>query len=391
MKECIYCGELKEDSTFTLEHVIPQCLGGAYAPNEFKTRDVCKDCNSKLGLFVDASFEKNHFVSQQLHINARAFFDPENPKSLPLICNGLSELSPPGMTDDEVCELWLGPFGEAIYWIRKDDERMRCYAGGNPITAKNKDSSAYFFLNESSKKNIDLVLLSFQDAFGRKRSKRKRQRVKKVLDTRIENREGSTQNSPKMSELGRARVDYFRQQLKQGQPLHSHRAVNVYFDRRFSAKLALGFSYVLFGKKIRDSEYFQELRKGVWYKPGNSIPKVKGTSTFSGVEIAAQEYIGVKYGVTVTVCPMHDVVGVTLKVGQMSPISVVCAETKELSDTQISSLGNGFSLVLFDSLEKCIRLTLPELIAHNTGEQKHSELSKIEEIADKQSFCREIE
>ncbi len=29
MRECIYCGESKVEDTFTLEHVIPQSLGGA--------------------------------------------------------------------------------------------------------------------------------------------------------------------------------------------------------------------------------------------------------------------------------------------------------------------------------------------------------------------------
>ena len=46
---------------FSLEHVIPQFLGGAYAPDQMKTKDVCRKCNSDLGLFVDAAFEKTNW------------------------------------------------------------------------------------------------------------------------------------------------------------------------------------------------------------------------------------------------------------------------------------------------------------------------------------------
>jgi len=67
MKECIYCRCQKDETEFSLEHIIPQFLGGVSAPDKFKTRDVCKTCNSNLGLFVDASFEKNFLVYNILH------------------------------------------------------------------------------------------------------------------------------------------------------------------------------------------------------------------------------------------------------------------------------------------------------------------------------------
>ncbi|MGZ5027986.1 MAG: HNH endonuclease [Methylobacter sp.] len=58
MSICIYCRLDKSESDFSLEHIIPQSLGGAAAPDYFKTRKVCSTCNNNLGLFVDASFEK---------------------------------------------------------------------------------------------------------------------------------------------------------------------------------------------------------------------------------------------------------------------------------------------------------------------------------------------
>jgi len=154
MRKCIYCSSEKEESEFSLEHIIPQFLGGAYAPDKFKTRNVCKTCNSNLGLFVDASFEKNFLVYNHLNEAAYAFFDPGNPSGLPLTCMENSDLSPPEMNDTEVCELWLGPLGEQVFWIRPKDERLYWYSGGNPRTVKEVNNRAYFLFSERSTKNI---------------------------------------------------------------------------------------------------------------------------------------------------------------------------------------------------------------------------------------------
>ncbi|MFA5016764.1 MAG: HNH endonuclease [Methylobacter sp.] len=153
MHTCIYCRKEKTDEDFSLEHVIPQCLGGALAPDELKTRDVCEKCNNDLGLFVDASFEKNWFVSQQLQVNARAQFNPSNPKAIPLVCMGPCELDVPGILQTEVCESWLGPFGEQVYWVRPHDEKLYWYGGGNPRTTKSVESRAYFMFSINSSKN----------------------------------------------------------------------------------------------------------------------------------------------------------------------------------------------------------------------------------------------
>ena len=374
MRECIYCGELKAEDMFTMEHVIPQCLGGAYAPEELKTRDVCKDCNSNLGLFVDASFEKNHLVSNILHLNARAFFDPADPTSLPLCCHGYSDLALPGMTDAEVCELWLGPFGESVYWVRPKDERLYWYAGGNPRTVKQKKSRAYFFFTEASKKNLELVLLSFRDAF-------RRRKVRKISCTTIEGFDIASIGFSEPDDLDHERVSYLLQQTRGKQQVHGQMSINVHFDQRFMSKLALGLSHVLFDKEVRNSRYSQELRKALWFRLGDPIPAVRGITTFSSRELPAKEYMSFEHGVTLTVCPVDDAVGIILSIGRTLTPAVMCAEIRELNKTQISHLGEGFSLILFDSLQKCVKLTMPELVAHNLGMVKHSELSQIEKLA----------
>ena len=383
MRECIYCGDSKEDKEFTLEHVIPQSLGGACAPDELKTRDVCKDCNSNLGLFVDASFEKNHFVSIALHLIARNFFDPANPTSLPLYCLGDSKLVPPGMTDTEICELWGGPFGERIYWIRPIDKRMETYAGGNPRTTKQKESRAYFRSTKDSEKNIELVLLSFKDAFGKQKAGKKKRKVKKLFCTTVEGCELEDLGFSTPNELDRARISYFLQQAKGRQQIHGEIPINVNFDQRFASKLALGLSHVLFNGELRNSKYSKELRKGLWFGFNGPIPEVPGAKTFSSKSDPLVQHTGVDYGVTITFTPVDGKVAVILNIGRMLAFTVMCADLEELSAAHISQIEHGLSLVLIDPLQKNVRLTTPELITHNSSMVKNSELSRIEKIVNK--------
>lgn len=59
---------------------------------------------------------------------------------------------------------------------------------------------------------------------------------------------------------------------------------------------------------------------------------------------------------------------------------VVCTKLKYLTKEQIEKLGDGICIVLFKSLNKGLRLTLPELINHNLGNLQNSDLAAIEQI-----------
>ncbi len=53
-KTCIICKELKENSFFNEEHIIPAAIGG-----NFKIYNVCQSCNSQLGKTIDYNFLRN--------------------------------------------------------------------------------------------------------------------------------------------------------------------------------------------------------------------------------------------------------------------------------------------------------------------------------------------
>ncbi len=63
MKRCNYCREEKPVEAFSEEHIIPRFMGGSSDCRAAVTRDVCQECNSVLGLHVDAAVAKGFFMN----------------------------------------------------------------------------------------------------------------------------------------------------------------------------------------------------------------------------------------------------------------------------------------------------------------------------------------
>lgn len=374
MGVCIYCRETKCDDEFTLEHIIPQFLGGAQAPDELKTRDVCGTCNSNLGLFVDAAFEKDFLVYNELKSSTHRFFNPESPVALPLHCMGTSDLIPPNMKADEICESWLGSLGEQVFWIRPKDERMFWYCGGNPRTVKKAQSRAYFMFSERSQKNSLLTWLAFEDAFSGRR-------VKKIMCGRVEGADPATIGFSAADEIDNSRIQYFNNECEKGQQRKNRISMYIRYDTRFLAKLALGISHVLFGSEIGNLDYTKELNKALWFKDGDVEPNVQGAGSLSSPNNVIKEHLGIDYGVTITIVPVSEGVAVNLNLNKRMNWIVVCAKKQDLTIEQIKSLGDGVCIILFKSLKQGFKITLPELINHNLGNIQHPELAKIEQLA----------
>ena len=223
-------------------------MGGAQAPDNLKTRNVCETCNSNLGLFVDASFEKDFLVFNELNEAAYSFFNPDAPTPLPLRNMGASDLTPPETKEGEICECWIGPLGEQIYWIRPSDERMYWYSGGNPRTVKKVKTRAYFIWSERSIKNPIITWLSFEDAFkGRK--------VRKVSCTQVSGADLADIGFSEPDDLDLKRIEYFNNKCSNGQERKNRLSMYLRYDIRFMAKMAIGLGHILFGEKFDNSNY----------------------------------------------------------------------------------------------------------------------------------------
>lgn len=377
MRHCIYCRKDKSEADFTLEHVIPQFLGGAYVPDFLKTREVCKHCNSNLGLFVDAGFEKNWLVSNRLRDNAAAFFNPAYPVGLPLICMGGSDLIPPEMPDGHVCESWLGPLGEQIYWIRPQDDRLYWFVGGNPRTTKKVESQAYFMFSERSTKNPVISWFAFRDAFeGR--------RVRKVMCTLVEGADPRGIGFVEPDGLDIQRIEYFKKQCSAGSIRNNSLSMYVRFDVRFLAKVAIGMSYCLFGYKVLDSVYGKELHKALWYREGDEVPLVRANSMLNGqTDPPFNGIVGHPYAVTVLVLPSNEGISINLNIGTYLNWTVMSVSRETLDQDDFARVKDGFIIILFKSLQKGFHLTWPRYLAHKTGVDPFPELVRISELAER--------
>ncbi|SGZ08152.1 HNH endonuclease [Moritella viscosa] len=371
MKECIYCREEKDASEFSLEHVLPQFIGGAAAPDFLKTRQVCEKCNNNLGLFVDAGFEKDWIVHNHLRTAARAFFDPEQPTSLPFICMGSSEVQPPEMSTDEVCELWLGPLGERVYWIRPIDERLFWYAGGNPRTVKKKRSRAYFMFSERSNKNILLSWLSFRDCFEGKK-------VKKVLCGTVEGANASTIGFSDADSLDKERVKYFFKYIKDNHNQEKgSTSMYINYDIRFMAKAAIGVAYSLFGDKFLETSYSKELTKALWYRREDEIPDIKFGRNMAEGDSVLSKVLSCPNAVTLAIIPNSVGIGINFNISGALNWVIQMLLNEAITDVERSRIGNGFVVILFKSLKKCIVLDYSEFLDYKLGNIKHPELDSI--------------
>ncbi|RXZ38158.1 HNH endonuclease [Oxalobacteraceae bacterium CAVE-383] len=369
MRTCIYCQKEKPDGQFSLEHVIPQCLGGLCAPDEFKTRDVCAKCNNDLGLFVDASFEKSWFVSHQLQANARSLFDPLHPQALPLVCMGPCNLKVPGMLETEVCESWLGPFGEQIYWIRPHDERLYWYSGGNPRTTKSMASRAYFMFSINSTKDAALTLRSFDEAFAGRL-------VKKVMCTQVVGFDLVKIGFSKADPLDEERIKFLLDKCVQGPDIHISLGMNVDFDLRFVAKLAIGICHCLFGTESISKAYLNELHKTLWHTPDKEFPQINGRTAFgNGLDQKFSELVGLEGAIVLLITKVGDGTALNLNLGPRLNWTIKIAEHEDnfpgVQDRAI---------VIFKSIGKSIQMPIHEFFAFKIGQKIHPELQAAMEI-----------
>lgn len=376
MKTCIYCRIGKNEDQLTLEHVIPQFLGGAHAPDNLKTRNVCGTCNNNLGLFVDASFEKDFIVFNELNETAYSFFDPNYPTPLPLRNMGVSDLNPPEMKAEEICECWIGPLGEQIYWIRPSDERMYWYAGGNPRTVKKVSTRAYFIWSERSQKNPIITWLSFGDSFNGKK-------VRKVSCTQVQGANLADIGFSESDELDIRRIEYFNNKCSNSQERKNQLSMYLRYDIRFMAKLAIGLGHVLFGDRFDNSNYTKELHKALWFKEGDPEPSIIEQSNFSQDNDFLKKECGVSNGVTLTILPTSKYIALNLNISRKMNWTIAIAKNEIIQDCINKEVEHGLCVVLFKSINKGISLTLPDLVAHNSRNIIHPELGEIEKLTGK--------
>lgn len=370
---CLYCNKDKPSDESSLEHGIPQFLGGAYAPTHFEFFNVCKTCNNNLGRYVDGSFARSWFAGAALQSCAMLTYDIKNPYfEIPLICMGVSEFSPPDILVDEVCESWLGPFGESVFLIRPNDESFYWYSGGDPVKAKRHEQRAYYFISENSPKNFQLALTSLKSSFNKK--------TKKIMCTIFSNFDTSLINFSEADELDKLRIDFFKSKAFVKNLNRKNRlSINANFDKRFLCKLGLAVAYGLFGDSFLNNGYASELRKGLWLNhTEHSELKVYGSSTLFNQNPLLEKIISLEGAVVIFVVAITEGVMMSLTIGTKQFGNIKIAEPNQnFPDKFKSHLGTGVVFLLFKSLQKCITLSYIDFVAYKCSNLIHAELDEI--------------
>ncbi|MHB8225502.1 HNH endonuclease [Acidithiobacillus sp.] len=379
MTICLYHRDTAtEVNDFTLEHIIPDPLGGRLAPDWLKLRNVCKQCNNNIGHFVDASFTHSWFVAQLLHKISHRINSNTPHASIPLNPLGLSGHRPSYMENDETCEAWLGPHGELVFWIRPTDERFVTYMGGNPRTTRTTQSRAYFFPNTQSENDIEKMLNSFRDALPKKL-------VKKVIFGQWGNVAPEAYGFSEPDALDRSRLEFFNSRISVNMTDQITIPIGQEFDWRFLAKLAIGIGYTTYGDHYLSSPYYQSLKNGLWHWHGVESPRIHGMSFFTPSDIANDssnlftQSTGIRNAVTILIKPQGTSLAVLLNIDK-ERFWVVQASDFVGLDPQIafSKYGEGLAVILCKEKSLMCEVGLPDLLAHFLGLKRQHIISQIE-------------
>lgn len=374
MFDCLYCGEQKQSDEFSLEHAIPQFLGGASTPSRFHLRNVCTTCNNRLGLFVDASYAKAWFTTNALAQAARLLCSSENDPGLPLIHMG--HVAIPGLVIPErhVAEYWLGPSGESIVWVRQHDDRMDSYAGGNPIDARRAPSVFYIAPTTSDSRHLKVAMNSLFRLAGKVSSR-------KILCARLSDEDGRPIPSsllgfdpPNTAEEEASSA--ILKQLRSGN-IRSRVFMNSQFDVRFICKLALGVGFALFGLDFLAQPFTAELRRGVWPRRYEPDPLICGISSLSKSAHPIGKQLHYAGTVTLLVMRTGDHWSLTLVVEPKLTFSVRLGPISMKGHN--IDLNDGYALILIPYLDKSIELTATSFISHRHGLFTHPDLLQIDQ------------
>lgn len=355
--KCMYCWEMKPDSDMTLEHAIPQCLGGAQSPQRYKVRTACRRCNSSLGLHVDASFEKSWLTSAALGEAARYLAKTNDKVIPPLVCVGVLRLDIPGLIETEVCEWWTGSQAEHVFLIRPVDEERYWYMGGNPIAMKQASANAraYYFFNETA--DHKRSLLEFKESF-------RRRKVRKISGAAVSGVSLADYGFSAPNEADAIAVDWIWNNVLSGQSISGVVPYSSEFDTRFMCKLGLAVAYCELGEAYLDSAYAKLLHAGMWYRGDGEAPDIPGARPFNApVDERLQNFTCDLGSVSLLIMPAEEYLQLTLNIHRKHVWTIAIAARSELTAEAFGRFRDGKLLMLAGPIHSSYEIDFPEYLA----------------------------
>lgn len=332
---CIYCDKDKPSSEFSLEHIFPDSMGGKLCSDLFKTRNVCRQCNSTMGMFVDGPVIKSWFTKNAETIAYREFVKLADPDSwMPFAYMGVSKSLQFG--DNEICEVWLGPFGEHLYHFHEvDDPRYDTYVGGNPIARRADPGRVYLFLTQTDQTKSAFTIRSFARQFD------KATRYAGNFGLLPEDMQAGLV-APLPTERT-AEFEALASNALAGTQWDVRIAIQPGFEGRFLAKLARGIGYKLFKEAYLDTPYGQGMQKALWERDAETRGKLmRGMGLFNDIDQNMKERTGVRGTYSILLWAMHDILSLYLTLPDGNMLSVVISDEPALwADKEFSAYRDG--------------------------------------------------
>ena len=373
--KCIYCDGFQGDSQFSLEHVWPESLGGAFLPSTiFQTKRVCRTCNSRCGQFVDGGFLKSWMIKAEVANSAYRFLDPASPQAVPLFYTGIDTQFP--THPDECCERWLGPAGARVYHIhRKDNERWGAYAGGDPIRRKKADPGrAYVALTSTSQFWSQCALRSFAAYFPK---------AERYCATRLSGDDLglpiSTLDTPGISDQARSEI---RAVLADPTSVMHEIQLDVSFCDRFLCKLALGIGHNVLGPRFAGSKYADRLRRGLWTTDVDARAELglMGTGFWNGDDKQAAEIGGWPGAWVLSLHAFPSAFGVHLFTPGARNLAMLVSNEPDIWDGHVlRTYGEGAYFVVVPQRRASIGpVKALDFVMHKARRKRHPDLAKID-------------
>jgi hypothetical protein len=269
---CHYCGKDKPDDKRTKEHVIPKALGGNVEPGNPFLLDVCAQCNSACGRYVDGPFIRSWFTQMERFGNARRYIDLDRDPCIPLLYVGESQEI---KWEDTVCDYWQGPAGDHVlhFHMRYQDSIVRPDVGP-PIGVKPKDIDPGFIL---------IFLCATHPKWARCVIRSVTEQIDDAVIYVVNG--GPRPDGPRFGEIPNTLKPLIEQVFKlllARKPLTVDVAFRPDSGDRFLAKLALGFGSLLLDDSFRTSADAMKLRNFVWAKTAKEREPIglNGTTFF---------------------------------------------------------------------------------------------------------------
>lgn len=364
---CIYCGLFKNSGEFSKEHVFPQAIGGNLEPtNPFTTKAVWRQCNSRVGQYVDGPFIKSWLLSGMRAGNAIKYCSLEGNSILPLRCMGQLQIDS-GI--DKVCDFWMGPANDLIYHFHDpypSEPNVPPIVGPptNYFHGSFDPGFALVFINASNPVWHRPILSSISKQFPKSELY--------AVNTNLQGYKNYRTLPSSLEQLKNyIKANYLNREHK------LNIGIGINFESRFLCKLALGIGYIKFGEEYAQSEYADLLRTALWTPSLVERQKIPLRGTKLNSSNAQTISRTIKYDAGHSLALMkagNDSVIFVSFFGQTTATIVVS------DDARFSQqIAPDHVYTLCPALRRCSGpIDLHDYLAHRLNEQSHPELTKMD-------------